>query len=95
MPAIFCTAGIAGPGIYSSNMRIPIDDESLMFYRLRWSYDPIPEKEIVSYKHGEYVYPRLIPGTFTPAMTLRNLSITNSELVSLVSPRMRAMVVRS
>ena len=34
MMPIFCTAGIAGPGIYSSNMRIPIDDESLMFYRL-------------------------------------------------------------
>jgi|SwirhirootsSR3_FD_contig_81_424225_length_1571_multi_3_in_0_out_0_2 phthalate 4,5-dioxygenase oxygenase subunit len=66
MMPIFCTAGIAGPGIYSSNMRIPIDDESLMFYRLRWSYEPIPEKELFSYKHGEYVYPKLIPGTFTP-----------------------------
>ena len=67
MMPIFCTAGIAGPGIYSSNMRIPIDDESLMFYRLRWSYDPMPEKELFSYKHGEYVYPRLIPGTVIPA----------------------------
>jgi phenylpropionate dioxygenase-like ring-hydroxylating dioxygenase large terminal subunit len=67
MMPIFCTAGIAGPGIYSSNMRIPIDDESLMFYRLRWSYESIPEKELFSYKHGEYVYPRLIPGTFIPA----------------------------
>jgi hypothetical protein len=66
MMPIFCTAGIAGPGIYSSNMRIPIDDESLMFYRLRWSYDPISEKELFSYKHGEYVYPKLIPGTSTP-----------------------------
>ena len=25
-------------------MRIPIDNESLMFYRLRWSYEPIPER---------------------------------------------------
>ena len=48
-------------------MRIPIDDESLMFYRLRWSYDPIPDKELFSYKHGEYVYPKLLPGTFIPA----------------------------
>ena len=36
MMPIFCTAGItAGSGTYSSNMRIPIDNKSLMFYRLR------------------------------------------------------------
>jgi len=61
---IFCTAGLAGPGIYSSNMRIPIDDESLMFYRLRWSNSPIPASEIQAYDHGEYVFPKVIPGTW-------------------------------
>jgi len=64
MMPIFCTAGIAGPNIYSSNMRIPIDDNALMFYRFRWSYDPIPAKEIQEYQWGGYVYPELIPGTF-------------------------------
>ena len=29
-----------GPDHFSSNMRIPIDNESLMFYRLRWSCEP-------------------------------------------------------
>jgi len=43
MMPIFCTAGVASPGIYSSNLCIPIDDENLMFYRLRWSYDSLPE----------------------------------------------------
>ncbi len=66
MMPIFCTAGIAGPGIYSTNMRIPIDDDALMFYRLRWSYEPIPQKEIFAYEQGEYIYPKLIPGTFIP-----------------------------
>ena len=29
-----------------SNMRVPIDNESLMFFRLRWSYDPIPQEDL-------------------------------------------------
>jgi hypothetical protein len=66
MMPIFCTAGIAGPGVYSSNMRIPIDDNALMFYRFRWSYQPLPAKEIYSYEAGEYIYPKLVPGTFIP-----------------------------
>jgi hypothetical protein len=64
MMPIYCTAGIAGPNTYSSNMRIPIDNEALMFYRLRWSYDPIPEEHIAEYKTGEYFYPPVIPGTW-------------------------------
>ncbi len=66
MMPIFCTAGIAGPGVFSSNMRIPINDEALMFYRLRWSYEPISRKELQEYQWGGYVYPELIPGTFIP-----------------------------
>src|SRR5262249_44500640 len=58
---IFCTAGIAAPGHFSSNMRIPIDNESLMFYRLRWSWDPITEEQLAEYKHGGYTHPELTP----------------------------------
>ena len=45
-------------------MRVPIDNESLMFFRLRWSYEPIPQQELDEYKHGEYYYPPVIPGTW-------------------------------
>jgi len=73
MMPIFCTAGIsAGPETYSSNMRIPIDNTSLMFYRLRWSYNPIPEKELEEYKHGGFIYPELVPGTWTPKANVHN-----------------------
>ena len=64
MMPIFCTAGAAGPNTYSTNMRIPIDNRRLMFYRLRWSYDPIPEKDIDEYKNGQFYYPKVIPGTW-------------------------------
>jgi phthalate 4,5-dioxygenase oxygenase subunit len=72
MLPIFCTAGIAGPNTYSSNMRIPIDNESLMFFRLRWSYDPIPPKDIAEYQTKDWYYPRLIPGSVTPEDNVHN-----------------------
>jgi len=72
MMPIFCTAGIGGMNTFFSNMRIPIDNESLMFYRLRWSYEPIPERDLDEYKHGEYFYPALVPGTWQPRDNVHN-----------------------
>jgi phthalate 4,5-dioxygenase len=64
MMPIYCTAGTAGPDTYSSNMRIPIDNESQMFYRLRWRYTPIPSDHIAEYDHGGWYFPAMIPGTW-------------------------------
>ncbi len=69
---IFCTAGIAFPNHFSSNMRIPIDNESLMFYRLRWSFEPITEDQLAEYKNGGYTHPELTPGTWMPKANLQN-----------------------
>jgi phthalate 4,5-dioxygenase oxygenase subunit len=72
MMPIYCTAGIAGRDTYSSNMRIPIDNESLMFYRLRWSYEPLPQRDLEEYKHGEYFYPAMVPGTWQTRDNVHN-----------------------
>jgi hypothetical protein len=69
---IFCTAGIAFDGHFSSNMRIPIDNESLMFYRLRWSWNPITDEQLAEYKNGGFSHPELIPGTWMPRANLQN-----------------------
>jgi len=69
---IFCTAGIAFPGHFSSNMRIPIDNESLMFYRLRWSFEPISQDHLAEYKNGGFSHPELQPGTWMPKANLQN-----------------------
>jgi phenylpropionate dioxygenase-like ring-hydroxylating dioxygenase large terminal subunit len=61
---IFCTAGNALPGHLSSNMRVPIDNESMMFYRLRWSWTPITDDELHEYKNGGWTHPEMIPGTW-------------------------------
>ena len=60
----FSSAGLAGPGVYSSNMRIPIDDESCYMYRFRWSYEPFTEHQRNQDRHGGFTYPEQIPGTF-------------------------------
>jgi hypothetical protein len=72
MMPIFCTAGIGGPNTYNSNMRIPIDNESLMFYRLRWSPQPLPADHVEAYKHSEYFYPKVIPGTWQTVDNMTN-----------------------
>jgi hypothetical protein len=69
---IFCTAGIAFPGHFSSNMRIPLDNESLMFYRLRWSFEPISQEHLAEYKNGGFSHPELVPGTWMPKANLQN-----------------------
>jgi phthalate 4,5-dioxygenase oxygenase subunit len=61
---VFCTAGNAMPGHLSSNMRVPIDNESVMFYRLRWSWNPVSEADLAEYKHGGWTHPEMIPGTW-------------------------------
>ena len=60
----FSSAGIAGPGVYCSNMRIPIDDESCYMYRFRWSYEPFTEHQRNQDRFGGFTYPEQIPGTF-------------------------------
>ena len=66
MMPIFCAGAIGGTDLHSANIRIPIDNASFTFFKLRWSYEPLPENEVVEYRGGNLYYPELIPGTFTP-----------------------------
>ena len=72
MMPIFTTAGRSGPGTHSCNMRVPINDECMLFYRLRWSYEALPPLDIEEYKHGGFYYPALIPGTWQTVDNVTN-----------------------
>jgi hypothetical protein len=61
---VFCPPGIVRPGHFSGNFRVPIDNESMMFFRLRWAKTPMTQEDLVYYKQGGYAYPEMIPGTF-------------------------------
>jgi phthalate 4,5-dioxygenase oxygenase subunit len=60
----YCPPGVARPGHFSANIRVPIDNYHMMFFRLRWSLSPITPEDIVEYKQGGYAYPEMIPGTW-------------------------------
>jgi hypothetical protein len=61
---IFCPPGVARPNHYSANMRVPIDNTHMMFFRLRWGLSPVTPADIVEYKQGGYAYPEMIPGSW-------------------------------
>ena len=60
----YCPPGVSRPNHYSNNMRVPIDNTHMMFFRLRWSLSPMTQEDIVDYKQGGYAYPEMIPGTW-------------------------------
>ncbi|MQG75706.1 MAG: Rieske 2Fe-2S domain-containing protein [SAR202 cluster bacterium] len=67
------TLGSAAEGVGQQNIRVPIDDEHCQFYRIRHDIDaPLTEKELWECKHSNFVYPPLIPGTFTPTSNKHN-----------------------
>ncbi|HLF78756.1 MAG TPA: Rieske 2Fe-2S domain-containing protein [Dehalococcoidia bacterium] len=72
MMPIFSQIGLAGPNTNGINMRVPIDNASIFIFRLRWSYDPIPESEIADYRHSGYSYPEMLPGSWTPKDNIHN-----------------------
>ena len=60
----FPNAGIAGPGVVSCNIRIPIDNEHENHFRLRWTRRGFTEKELYDYKFGGFIFPLHEPGTY-------------------------------
>jgi phenylpropionate dioxygenase-like ring-hydroxylating dioxygenase large terminal subunit len=61
---LYCPPGIARPNHFSNNIRVPIDNTHMMFFRLRWSLSPMTHDDLVYYKQGGYAYPEMIPGTW-------------------------------
>jgi phthalate 4,5-dioxygenase oxygenase subunit len=61
---VYCPPGIVRPEHFAGNFRVPIDNERMMFFRLRWALKPMTMDDIVYYKQGGYAYPEMIPGTW-------------------------------
>ncbi|HLF77130.1 MAG TPA: Rieske 2Fe-2S domain-containing protein, partial [Dehalococcoidia bacterium] len=69
---VFCAGAVANTGLHTLNIRIPIDNTSLMFFRLRWSREPLSARDLHEYRAGAYYYPAMIAGTDTPRENLSN-----------------------
>ncbi|HLG10926.1 MAG TPA: Rieske 2Fe-2S domain-containing protein, partial [Dehalococcoidia bacterium] len=69
---MFCPPGVARPGHFSANMRVPVDNHSLMFFRLRWSLKPMTNEDLQEYKLGGYTHPEMVPGTWQTKANVHN-----------------------
>jgi phenylpropionate dioxygenase-like ring-hydroxylating dioxygenase large terminal subunit len=67
MMPVFCTGGIGGTAVKSASIRVPIDNENMMYFRLRWSYEALPQSELWEYRYGGRFYPELTPDADLPA----------------------------
>jgi phthalate 4,5-dioxygenase oxygenase subunit len=66
MPSFSAAGALSAPGVFPVNMKIPVDDTHSVFFRFKWSRQPLSEKVLHDMKYGNYEFPVVIPGTFTP-----------------------------
>ena len=62
------------------NMRIPIDDEHLLLFRVQWNPDrPLTKEEHALFRSGRF-FGELIPGTYFPKRNMENDFLIDREL---------------
>ena len=67
---LFSSAGaVSAPGTQPLNLKIPVDDSHTVFFRVKWSHDPIKPEVIYDYLHGNHEFPTQIPNAY---VTRRN-----------------------
>jgi hypothetical protein len=71
----------AKPGTYIHfQVRVPIDDESQIYYRIIWHPErPLTEQELRDARTSGVNFPEVIPGTFTPAERAENNYLIDRE----------------
>jgi phenylpropionate dioxygenase-like ring-hydroxylating dioxygenase large terminal subunit len=69
----FSTAGaVSAPNTNPLNLKVPIDDENTVFFRLKWSPEPLKPEVVNVYKHANHEFPDQIPGSFLTASNKSN-----------------------
>jgi hypothetical protein len=72
MPSFSAAGALSAPGVLPLNLKIPVDDTHTVFFRFKWSREPLSEKVLHDMKFGNYEFPVVIPGTFTPQANQSN-----------------------
>jgi phenylpropionate dioxygenase-like ring-hydroxylating dioxygenase large terminal subunit len=72
MPSYALLGAIPGEA-NQCNIRVPLDDEHTLYFRLWFCPDrPLSEAEVAEVKVGGVIFPHLIPGTFLPVENEEN-----------------------
>ena len=72
MPSFSAAGALSAPGVFPLNLKVPVDDTHSVFFRFKWSREPLSEKVLHDMKHGNYEFPVVIPGTYTPQANKSN-----------------------
>ena len=72
MPSFSAAGALSAPGVFPVNMKIPVDDSHSVFFRFKWSRQPLSDKVLHDMKYGNYEFPVVIPGTYTPQANKAN-----------------------
>jgi phthalate 4,5-dioxygenase len=76
----FSASGIATPGVFSSNIRIPIDDTHIWHFRLRWTRRGFTPEELTEYKQGGFVFGEHELGSWRPKANKDNRYLRDTIL---------------
>jgi len=80
LPSFALIAGAPGNTL-QCNARVPRDDHTSWFFRVRWNaHKPLSDQELAMYRAGGGAFPTLIPGTFRPEENLSNDYLIDRDL---------------
>ena len=81
----FSTAGaVSAPNTNPLNLKVPIDDENTVFFRLKWSPEALKPEVVNVYKHANHEFPDQVPGCSSPPPT-RATTTTSTATCSATS----------
>jgi len=72
LPCLSAAGDLNAPGVFALNIKVPVDDENMVFFRFKWSEEPLSEKVLFEMTAGGAEFPELIPGTFQPKQNKTN-----------------------
>jgi phthalate 4,5-dioxygenase oxygenase subunit len=72
LPCLSSAGALNAPGVNSLNIKVPVDDENFVFFRYKWSEQPLTEKALFEMRAGGFEFPELIPGTYLPKQNKAN-----------------------
>ena len=65
MPFSSAAGGLSAPGVFPLNIKVPVDDEHMVFFRYKWSEQPITTSARAEMIAGGFEFPTVVPGTYT------------------------------
>ena len=64
MPSFSSAGAVSAPNTNPLNLKLPVDDENTVFFRMKWSPEPLKPEVLNTYLYGKHEFPERIPGTY-------------------------------